>query len=41
MAQITPINKIFLEKLIVAETVKKLPAFYGTLKFISIFTKGD
>jgi hypothetical protein len=28
-----------LEKLIVAQTVKKLPAFYGTRKFITAFTK--
>jgi len=40
-AQLTPINKIFLEKLIVAQSIKKLPEFYGIRKFISIFTKGD
>ena len=38
----TVINRVkFLEKLIVAESVKKFSAFCGTRKFISIFTKGD
>jgi hypothetical protein len=40
-AKFTPINKIFPEKLTVADSVKKLPAIYGTRKFISIFAKGD
>jgi hypothetical protein len=29
---------VLLEKLIVTQLVKKFPAFYGTQKFITVFT---
>jgi hypothetical protein len=32
-------EKSLLEKLIVTQLVKKLPAFYGTRRFIAVFTK--
>jgi hypothetical protein len=36
---LTPWNRVFHEKLIVPQPVKKFPALYGTLKFIVTFTK--
>jgi hypothetical protein len=32
-------SKVLLESLILAQLVKKFPAFYGTRNFISIYTK--
>jgi hypothetical protein len=37
-SEITPWNKVILEKLIVAQLFKKFPVFYGTRKFITVFT---
>jgi len=34
----TPLSKVFLEKLTGFQLVKKFPAFYGTPKFITLFT---
>jgi hypothetical protein len=31
----------FFEKLIVAQPVKKFPAFYGTIRFITILTRAS
>jgi hypothetical protein len=31
-------NSVVLEKLIVAQLAKKLPIFYGTQRFITVFT---
>jgi hypothetical protein len=31
-------GSVFLEKLIITQLVKKLPAFYGTLRYITVFT---
>jgi len=36
---LTPRSRIFLEKLTVTQVVKKLPAFYGTWRFIIVFTR--
>jgi hypothetical protein len=33
-------SKVFLEKLIVAQPVKKLTAFYGTRRFITVYIRG-
>jgi hypothetical protein len=35
---LTPWSRVFLEKLTGSQLVKKLPAFYGTRKFITAFT---
>jgi hypothetical protein len=35
---LTPWSRLLLEKLIVIQLVKKFPAFYRTLKFITVFT---
>ena len=35
---LTPRSRVFLEKLIGSQLVKKLPAFYGTRSFITAFT---
>jgi len=32
------LNRFLLKKLTVIQLVKKLPAFYGTQKFITVFT---
>jgi hypothetical protein len=32
---------VFLEELIVTQLVKKFPAFYGTQRFITVFTRPD
>jgi hypothetical protein len=37
--ELTPCNRVLLKKLIVTQLVKKFPDFYGTLSFISLFTK--
>jgi hypothetical protein len=34
-------SRIFLDKLVVTQTVKKLPAFYGALRFIAVLTTAD
>jgi len=34
----TPWSPVFLQKLIVTQLAKKFPAFYGTLRFITMFT---
>jgi len=39
LGQIMPCCRIFLEKLIVTQLVNKFPAFYGTLRFITMFTR--
>ena len=36
---LTPWSRVLLEKLTGSQIVKKLPAFYGTLRFITAFTK--
>jgi hypothetical protein len=35
----TPWSRVLLEKLIVAQPVKKFPAFYGIRRFITVFTR--
>jgi NAD-dependent DNA ligase len=35
---LTARNRALLEKLIVAQLIKKFPAFYGPLRFITVFT---
>jgi hypothetical protein len=39
MAALAPRSKVLLEKLAVAQLVKKSPAFYGTRTFITVFTR--
>jgi len=34
-----PWNRVLLEKLIITHLLKKFPAFYGTRKFITVFTR--
>ena len=36
---ITPCSRVLLEKLIPSQLVKKFPAFYGTRRFITAFTR--
>jgi hypothetical protein len=36
---LTPLSTLPLEKLIVTQPVKKFPCFYGTQRFINVFTK--
>jgi hypothetical protein len=36
---LTPYNTVLLEKLTVAQLVKKVPAFHGTRRFITVFTR--
>jgi hypothetical protein len=36
---ITPWSRVLLEKLIGPQLVKKFPAFYGTRRFITAFTR--
>jgi hypothetical protein len=36
---LTPWNRVFRGKLLVPNVVEKLPAFYGTRKFITVFTR--
>jgi len=36
--QLTSCSRVLLEKLIVAQLVRKFPAFYGTRRFITVFT---
>ena len=38
-AKLTPWNTAPFEKLMVVRTVKKFPTFYGTLRFITLFTR--
>jgi len=35
----TPCSKVLLEKLTVTQLVKKFHAFYGTQRFITVFTR--
>jgi hypothetical protein len=35
----TPRSRVLLENLTVTQLVKKFPTFYGTSKFITVFTK--
>jgi hypothetical protein len=37
--RLTPWSRFLLENLIVAQLVKKLPVFYGTRRFITVFTR--
>ena len=37
--QLTPVSRVLLEKLIVPQLPKKYPAFYGTRRFFTVFTK--
>jgi hypothetical protein len=37
--QVTPWSRVPLEKLTVSQLVKKFPAFYGTRRFITAFTR--
>jgi hypothetical protein len=39
--QPSPLSRVLLEKLTVTQLVKKFPAFYGTRRFITVFTKAD
>jgi hypothetical protein len=36
---LTPWSRVFLEELTGSQVVKKFPAFYGTLRFITAFTR--
>jgi hypothetical protein len=36
---LTPWSRVCLEKLVVTQLVKKFPAFYGTRRFITVFTR--
>jgi len=38
MNKLTPRSRVFLEKLTVPQLVNKFPSFYGTRKFITVFT---
>jgi hypothetical protein len=38
-ARLNPHDRALLEKLKIVQIVKKLPAFYGTWKFITRFTR--
>jgi hypothetical protein len=38
-ANLTPRRRVLLEKLTVPQLLKKFPAFYGTRRFITAFTK--
>jgi len=35
----TPWRRVLLEKLVVLQLVKKFPEFYGSRKFITVFTR--
>jgi hypothetical protein len=35
--QLTPWNRVLLEKLTVTQLVKKFPAFYGSQRFVTVF----
>jgi hypothetical protein len=35
---LTPRSRVLLEKLTVTQLVKKFPSFYGTRRFITVFT---
>jgi len=37
--ELTPQNRVLLEKLTIPQLVKELPAFYGTPVFISVFKR--
>jgi hypothetical protein len=37
--KLTPWKRVLLEKLIITQLAKKFPAFYGTQRFITIFTR--
>jgi hypothetical protein len=37
--ELTTLSRILLEKLTVAQLVKRFPVFYGTQRFITVFTK--
>jgi len=34
-------SRVFLEKVIITQLVKKFPAFYGTWRFITLFTRAQ
>jgi len=36
--EMTPCSRVLLERLTVTQLVKKLPAFYGNRRFITVFT---
>jgi len=36
---LTPMSMVLLEKLIGSQLIQKLPAFYGTQRFITAFTR--
>jgi hypothetical protein len=36
---LTPLSRVLLEKLTVTQLVKKFPTFYGTRRFITVFTR--
>jgi hypothetical protein len=37
--KLTPWSRVFLDKLIVTQLIKKLSAFYGSRRFITVFTR--
>jgi hypothetical protein len=37
--ELTAWSRVVLEELIVAQTAKKLPASYGTLRFVAVFVR--
>jgi hypothetical protein len=37
----SPRSRVLLEKLTVTQLVKKFPAFYGTRRFITVFTRSS
>jgi len=39
MISLTPSSRALLQKLIVTHIVKKFPVFYGTKKFVTVFTR--
>jgi len=39
ITQLAPLNRVLLEKLTVAQLANKFYTFYGTRKFITVFTK--
>jgi len=38
---LTPWSRVFLEKLTGPQLVKKFPAFYGTQRFLTVFTRAS
>jgi hypothetical protein len=39
LSNVTTRSRVLLEKLIVAQLVRKFPASYGTLRFITVFIR--